>query len=219
MLVYLYLLVQASSFFVCLYCYKSLKKTNLRLFLPFLFLTMVIEGIGYVINVDDSRKYPLFNTFTTFEFVFYFLIFSKHLKMPYYRYPVIAMIFIYPFLVYYNLKYIQGFNTFHSYTFLLGSFFMLLFCCFYFFESMREENLDELLPEHPFFWICTAYIMFYLGSVVINSLFQYLMSFDMESQGKRIYSTINQSLNLLLYSGYIYAFLLCHRKKKKSISP
>ncbi|TAH06327.1 MAG: hypothetical protein EAZ13_09795, partial [Sphingobacteriia bacterium] len=143
----------------------------------------------------------------------------KHLKLPYYRYPVIAMIFIYPITVYLNLKYIQGFHTFHSYTFLLGSFFMVLFSCLFFFESVRLENLHKMLPDQPFFWVCTAFIMFYLGSVVINSLFQYLMSFDMQSQGKRIYSIINQSLNLLLYTGFIYAFILCHRKRKTSISP
>ncbi len=219
MLVYVYLLVQASSFFVCLYYYASLKKTDLKYFLPFLFLTTIVEWSGYFFLINDVRKFMIYNSFTTFEFVFYFFIFSKHLRVPYFRYPVIAMIFVYPFLVYYNLKYIQGFQTFHSYTFLLGSFFMVLFSILFFFESVRTENLEKLLPDQPFFWVCTAYIMFYLGSVVINSLFQYLMSFDMHSQGKRIYSTINQSLNLLLYSGFIYAFILCHQKKKKSTSP
>jgi hypothetical protein len=219
MLVYLYLLVQASSFFVCLALYPSLKKTGLKYFLPFLFLTMLVEWFGYFFLINDVKKFILFNIFTTFEFVFYFFIFSKHLKIPYYRYPVIAMIFIYPITVYLNLKYIQGFHTFHSYTFLLGSFFMVLFSCLFFFESVRLENLHKMLPDQPFFWVCTAFIMFYLGSVVINSLFQYLMSFDMQSQGKRIYSLINQSLNLLLYTGFIYAFILCHRKRKTSISP
>ncbi len=219
MLVNLYLLVQASSFFVCLALYSSLKKTNLKYFLPFLLLTLIIELIGFFMVIKGNHKYTMYNVFTTFEFVFYFFIFSKHLKIPYYRYPVIAMIFIYPITVYLNLKYIQGFNTFHSYTFLLGSFFMVLFSCLFFFESVRLENLHKMLPDQPFFWVCTAFIMFYLGSVVINSLFQYLMSFDMQSQGKRIYSLINQSLNLLLYSGFIYAFILCHRKRKTSISP
>ncbi|TAG13944.1 MAG: hypothetical protein EAZ41_01690, partial [Sphingobacteriia bacterium] len=193
MLFIIYLLVQASSFFVCLGCYNSVKKTQLKYFLPFLFITGIVEATAYWIPLKGISKFNIFNTFTTFEFVFYFFIFSKHLKLPYYRYPVIAMIFIYPITVYLNLKYIQGFHTFHSYTFLLGSFFMVLFSCLFFFESVRLENLHKMLPDQPFFWVCTAFIMFYLGSVVINSLFQYLMSFDMQSQGKRIYSIINQS--------------------------
>ena len=67
----IYLLVQASSFLVCILLYKTLKNTHFKYFLPFLFITLSVELIGYWLITKGIRNYTLFNVFTTFEFVFY----------------------------------------------------------------------------------------------------------------------------------------------------
>jgi len=213
----IYLLVQASSFLVCILLYKTLKNTHFKYFLPFLFITLSVELIGYWLITKGIRNYTLFNVFTTFEFVFYAFLFSKHLKTTVFKKLTIGFIPFYCLMVFLNLQYLQGYNNFHTYTFLLGSFFVVLFCCLFFYESVLPEHLDHPLAKQPFFWVCTGLLLFYMGSVIINALFEYLRSYDLQQEGKKIYGLINQSLNVVLYSSFIYAFILC-RKTRKTFS-
>ncbi len=215
MLTNIYLLVQASSFLVCILLYRSLRNTPLKFFLPFLFITLTVELIGYWLTTRDTKNYALFNIFTTLEFVFYSFLFSKHLKTTVFKKLTIGFIPFYIFLVFINLQFVQGYNvTFHTYTFLLGSFFVVLFCCLFFYESVLPEHLDHPLAKQPFFWVCTGLLLFYMGSVIINALFEYLRNYDLQQEGKKIYGIINQSLNVVLYSAFIYAFILCRKNKK-----
>lgn len=214
MLTKFYLLVQASSFLVCILLYKTLKKSELRYFLPFLLLTLIVELVGYWFTLNDIRNYTMFNIFTTLEFVFYAFLFYNHLRTSIYRKLTLGFIPFYILMVFLNIRFVQGSQTFHSYTFLLGSFFIVLFCCLFFYESVLPEHLDNPLTKQPFFWVCTGLLLFYLGSVIINALFEYLQSFDMQAEGKKIYGIINQSLNVVLYSAFIFAFVKCRTTKK-----
>lgn len=215
MLTNLYLLVIASSFLVCLYLYKSLKNTDLKYFLPFLLLTIIVELTGLWLNQQGIKNYLLFNLFTTFEFIFYAFLFYKHFRKN--KFKALSLLFmpLYIIAVFINLMYYQGIEKFHTYTFLLGSFFIVVFCCLFFYESVLPEYLENTLTKQPFFWVCTGLLLFYLGSVIINALFEYLRSFDMQIEGKKIYGTINQSLNVILYSAFIFSFILCRNNSKK----
>jgi hypothetical protein len=214
MLYNFYLLVQASSFIVCLYYYKTLRHTELKYFLPYLLLTLIVELLGYWLISKGIKNYLIFNVFTTIEFIFYTFLFYRHLRIRLFKKITMAFVPFYIIAVAYNLAFIQGFNNFHTYTFLLGSFFIVFFCCLFFYESVLPENIDHQLSLQPFFWVCTGLLLFYLGSVIINALFEYLRSFDMQEEGKRIYGTINQSLNVILYSSFIFAFVLCRNNNK-----
>jgi hypothetical protein len=214
MLTNIFLLAQIISFTVCLILFKTLRRTDLRLFLPFLLLTISVEIIGSWSIRHGIRNYLMYNVFTAFEFVFYSYLFYIHFKIPLYRRIAIFFIPFYIICVFYNLAYLQGINNFHTYTFLLGSFFIVVFCCLFFYESVLPEQLEKQLTKQPFFWVCTGLLLFYLGSVIINALFEYLRSFDMQEEGKRIYGIINQSLNVVLYSAFIFAFVLCRNNNK-----
>ena len=212
---YIYLLVQTSSFLVCLYSYNSLKNTELRYFLPFLFLTLIVELTGLWMTQHGIKNYLLFNVFTTFEFIFYAFLFYKHYRKNNFKLLSVVFMPLYIIAVFINLMYFQGIEKFHTYTFLLGSFFIVVFCCLFFYESVLPEYLENTLTKQPFFWVCTGLLLFYLGSVIINALFEYLRSFDMQIEGKKIYGTINQSLNVILYSAFIFSFILCRNNSKK----
>jgi hypothetical protein len=196
---YIYLLVITSSMLVCLILYKSVKKTALKYFLPFLVLTIIVELSGLWMNQHGIKNYLLFNVFTTVEFVFYSFLLFIHLY-------TLALII--------NLIYFQGIERFHTYTFLLGSFFIVVFCCLFFYESVLPEYIESTLTKEPFFWVCTGLLLFYLGSVIINALFEYLRTFDMQFEGKKIYSTINQILNILLYTAFLISFIVCRNNNK-----
>lgn len=210
----LYLLVQASSFLVCILLQRTLRKSSLKYFLPFLLLTLVVELVGYWSIQHGIRNYLMFNIFTSFEFMFYAFLFYENFKLGVFRKAALFFIPFYALAVTGNLLYVQGIHNFHTYTFLLGSFFIVVFCCLFFYESVLPEQLDNQLTKQPFFWVCTGLLLFYLGSVIINALFEYLRSFDMQEEGKRIYGIINQSLNVVLYSAFIFAFVLCRNNSK-----
>ncbi len=214
MLTNLFLLAQILSFIVCILLYKTLKSTELRFFLPFLFLTIFVELLGSWYVSHGIRNYLMYNVFTAFEFIFYAFLFYKHFKLKGFKKAALFFIPFYILCVTINVSFIQGPNNFHTYTFLLGSFFIVTFCCLFFYESVLPDHLDNALTKQPFFWVCTGLLLFYLGSVIINALFEYLRSFDMQEEGKRIYGIINQSLNVVLYSAFIFAFLLCQKNSK-----
>jgi hypothetical protein len=197
-----------------------LKKRNLLIqyFIPFLLTTVIVEFLGSLWNMHKIvfPKNAMYNVFTAFEFVFYAFLFSRHFKSRSLK--TMTLWFIPFFLVAaaLNIVLIQGFNkTFNTNILLLGSFFIVIFCCCFFYESVLPDQIDQQLSKQPFFWVCSGLLIYYLGSVIINALFTYLTSNDLLMEGIRIYNIINNSLNVVLYSSFCIAFLLCPNNKKK----
>lgn len=218
-----YLYFEILSFLISLTLYFKKRNKLLLYFIPFLFLTVIIEIIGSGLALTSwfpNYRYAIYNIFTTLEFVFYSGVFFSQFRKPSFKKVVLFFIPIYIFLVIINLALIQGFNkTFHTYTFLLGSFFIVIFCCCFFYESVLPDRIDEQLSKQPFFWISSGLLIYYLGSVIINALFDYLTTNDMKIEGMRIYGIINNSLNVILYTSFCISFFLCPNNKKTSSLP
>ena len=213
---YLYLYFELICLFTAIFFYIK-KRNKLPLyFIPFLFLTVTVEFLGrWGAFPKGFGKYSMYNIFTALEFFFYALLFYAHFKKMFFKRLAFFFIPCFFFAVGLNFIFIQGLNkTFHSYTFLIGSFFIIVFCCCFFYESVLPERIDEQLSKQPFFWICSGLLIFYLGSVIINALFEYLISNDLQLEGKKIYNIINRSLNVLLYSSFCIAFYLCRDNRK-----
>jgi hypothetical protein len=203
-----------------------LKKRNklLLYFIPFLVITVSVELVAWVLTSKNSVsgylsfRYAMYNIFTALEFLFYSFLFYIHLKKPVFKKIVYLFFPVYSILVLINFLFVQGLTkTFHTYTFLLGSFFLVVFCCLYFYESVQPDKVEDQLSKQPFFWISSGLLIYYLGSVIINALFQYLTTNDLRIEGQKIYSIINNSLNVILYSSFCIAFFLCRNHRKKSL--
>jgi len=216
----IYFYFQVLSFIATTILFIKKRNKLLLYFIPFLFLTIAVECTGAWFVSRSIRNYWIYNVFTTIEFVFYSYLFYLHLKKPVFKKIVVWFIPVFVLLVILNILFKQGFNkTFNTYTFLLGSFFIVIFCCCYFYESVLPENIDQQLSKQPFFWISSGLLIFYLGSVIINALFEYLRSNDLQAQGVKIYGIINHSLNVILYGSFCIAFFLCRNNKKISSLP
>lgn len=185
-------------------------------FIPFLFLTVIVEFTGWWWTVHNGTwKFAMYNIFTPLEFIFYAFLFYIHFKNSNFKKTVLFFIPFFVLSVIINMYFIQGLNkTFNNYIFLLGSFCILVFCCFFFYESVLPDKIDLQLSKQPFFWITSGLLINYLGSVIINALFEYLTSNDLQVEGRRIYIIINNSLNVILYSSFCIAFYLCPNHKK-----
>lgn len=216
------LIFEIISFFAAVIFYFQKRNTTILYFIPFLLLTVTVEVIGRWWPFQRGSligKLGMYNIFTSFEFIFYSLLFYIHLQRKASKRLVLFFIPIFSLAVIINLSLIQGLNkTFHSYTFLLGSFFIVVFCCCFFYESVLPARIDQQLSKQPFFWICCGLLIFYLGSVIINALFEYLTSNDLRNEGLRIYNIINRSLNVILYTSFSIAFYTCPNNKKTYLS-
>lgn len=206
-----------------------IKKRNkfILIFIPFLITTVIVEFLGtwwnYYGNVwgisSFRGKNAMYNVFTCLEFIFYALLFYMHFKKIVFQKMIIFFIPLFIIASCINILFIQGFNkTLNTNTLLLGSFFIVLFCCCFFYESLLPDQIEQQLTKNYFFWVCSGLLMFYLGSVIIHALFEYLTSKDLQAQGLKIISIINSSLNVILYSSFCIAFYLCPTNKKTSSS-
>lgn len=214
-------LFELISLLTAIFCYKDLKATKMVYFIPFLLLTVFVEFIGYLsifYNLGD-KNYWIYNIFNIIEFIFYAFLFYQNLKIPVLKKIVLYFIPLIILFSVYNYVFLQGLDRFHTYTLLFGSFFMVFFCCCYFYEWVLPEQITQNLLKQPFFWICVGLLLFYLGSVIINALFEYLRSSDMLQEGKRIYKFINQTLNLVLYTSFSISFILCRNNRTSFLSP
>ena len=209
------------SLLISIFLYKDLKTTKMVYFIQFLLLTVIAESIGYlsVLYNVGNKNYRIYNIFNLIEFIFYAFLFYYNFKIPVLK--KIVLVFI-PLLLIFSLTnyiFLQGPEHFHTYTLLFGSFFMVFFCCCYFYEWVLPEQITQNLLKQSFFWICVGVLLFYLGSVIINALFEYLRSSDMLLEGKKIYTLINKSLNCILYTSFSISFILCRNNRKNSLSP
>jgi peptidoglycan/LPS O-acetylase OafA/YrhL len=215
----LYLYFELLSLLTAVLVYTRKRNKLLLYFIPFLLLTVMIElvGGGWTPYTFAEYRFALYNIFTSIEFLFYAFLFYIHFRKPLFRKIILLFMPGFILLVLLNFLFVQGFNkTFNTYTFLLGSFFIVIFCCCFFYESVLPDKIDEQLSKQPFFWISSGLLIYYLGSVIINALFEYLTTNDLRTEGMRIYDIINNCLNVILYSSFCIAFFLCPNSKKIS---
>lgn len=216
----LHLYLEVTCLMIALLFHKDLRRNTIMIyFIPFLVVTVLVELSAKWLWLERSQKFVLFNLFTAAEFVFYSLVFRYHLTNKLLRKIIVLLIPIYLLLFFLNVTMLQQLNsTFHSYTFLLGSFFMVVYSCFFLYESILPESISIKLSQQPFFWVCIGLLIFYLGSVIINALVEYLTNSDFKEQGIIIYQNITNSLNVILYGSFSTAFFLCRNNRKTSSS-
>lgn len=214
--VFLYLFCEIASFVTAIFFYVQKRNKILLYFIPFLFLTVVVELLGRLWASEIAFiKYAMYNIFTSLEFIFYAFLFYIHFKKRNLKLLILLFIPLFILATVLNFVFIQGLNkTFNTYTFLFGSFFVVIFCCCFFYEAVLPDKIDQQLSKQPFFWIVSGLLIYYLGSVIINALFEYLTSNDLREEGTRIYGIINNSLIVILYTSFCIAFYLCPDNKK-----
>ncbi|AEW02011.1 hypothetical protein Niako_5780 [Niastella koreensis GR20-10] len=182
----------------------------LKTFPFFLLLTIIIEIIGDLLVKRKIDSIPMYNIFTTFEFIFYLYILRRIIYNVRVKKLIVLLMAIYPVLVLINMLFFQE-NTFHTNTYSLGCLLIVGACIYYFYEIFQTTHSVNLVKE-PAFWICSGLLFFYTCSFPLVGLWNHLYGLP-----RIILLNLNavlQILNILLYSLFSIAFLCRVRFRK-----
>ncbi|MGN6420509.1 MAG: hypothetical protein ACTHMC_23570 [Pseudobacter sp.] len=182
----------------------------LKLFSPFLVITLLVEVTAYTLTQNGIENSYLYHYFFPIEFTFYLFIAYHILSRKILKKAVVASTFIYLVIIgiYYTLFKIHGFPTI---AYCLGAVLVLFFYSFYFFEIVRLPiNLTPKREES--FWIFFGVVLYYSTTLPIWLTIQFMVGF---SDGTLSYlSTLLMLMNYSLYISFIIAFF-CKRMFKK----
>ncbi len=206
--------VEMITLLISIFCYRKTKGTALGLFPFFLLFIVVAEAAGfYIAKVLHRPNAWLYNITTVAEFCFYSFFFSRIFKTNRSRQAALAVLCIYPAAAFCNILFIQGFNSFHSYTMVLGSLCMIFFCCTYYYQSLSNPEKKQIHAD-PLFWIVTGIFFFYLGDIFYNTLYNILVKYNIDT-GKRLFLAINNNLIFVLYACFAAGFILWKKNTQK----
>jgi hypothetical protein len=204
---------EIAAFLTSVIVWNSIKSTQLHWFMPYLFFIVMVELIGRYIKLElHLRNGWLYNISVPIEYLFFSFMFLNFYRSFHYKKATILFLILFPLFTFINIFFVQGTSGFNSNLLKAGSFCMIIFCCFYFFELLRVETIIDPLKE-PFFWIASGLLIFNVGEFVYIALSDTL--FSNWQTFRSLVKKINHNLVYVLYSCIIVALLLSQWKQKK----
>lgn len=205
------------SLIVSLTVYFKLNPADayLKLFPPFLLLTVLIELLGFHLRSTRQSNVLLYNFFSLFEFCFYLVIISLVIRSTVMKRTIMIVIALYTLTATINILFIQKIKTFHTMTYALGCLIVVTFCVYFFLELFRQPKSVKL-ASNPAFWICSGLLFFYCCGFPLYALIN-----QWGSISKLVFRNFVQIvtlLNVFLYSLFTIAFL-CIRTRNYTLSP
>src|ERR1700727_2642097 len=112
----------------------------LRIFPVFLFLSILAQVAGYLLEHSQGSNLILYNFFSVFEFEFYLWILRSFIQSPLFRKIIFQLLWIYPMLFLINIIFIQPITQFHSITYSIGAVLIVILSIYYFFEIFQRVH-------------------------------------------------------------------------------
>jgi len=195
-----------------IYHIKESKPNKLFSFAIFLLVTFIIEITGAYLSSKVISTIPLYNIFTTFEFLFYIYTIRQFIHHPIAKKIFIYIIVVYGLAAFINIFFIQGIMVFHTITYAAGCL-VVVFCAVYYFFEILFRPTPVTLVRMPDFWICSGLLFFYAVSFPIYGFTNFVMS--LPHTLLKNFNLFIQILNIILYTMFSIAFL-CRFKVTKS---
>jgi len=185
----------------------------LRVFPPYLLVTLFIELYGTYLFQKFENNVPLYNNFSAFEIFFYLLFLSVIIKGNVTKKAIwiIAPCFLAVALVYIN--YFLDPARFHSVTFSIGCILIVFFGIRYFFELFRMEKSEGLFTN-PAFWIVTGLLFFYSSGFPVYGLVDLWANISPFLRNN--FTRIISLMNIFLYGLFTIGFI-CIRTRKYTL--
>lgn len=199
-------------FVVSLSLYFKLKAEHrfIRIFPPFLFLTLLVELYGNYLSTKGENNIYVYNLFSTFEICFYLFFISLVIVNKTVRKVIYVILPVYAIFALYNIYEIQGKNTFHTISFSVGSLITVFFGIYYFLQLFRLPKTEDL-KTNPVFWLVSGILFFYCTGFPLYGLLNYWK--EIAPLLLANFVEINFVINILTYSIFTAAFIWIRTRK------
>jgi hypothetical protein len=194
------------TFLISIFAYTQHHLPNyLKSFPAFLLIAVLAELTGAWLKSQHRNNTFFYNLFSVFEFVFYLFLFGKLITNGPLKKITQFIILIFPVLCMANIFLVQGVNTFHTYTFTLGSVIIDTLGICYLFQIVNETHKGNLLRE-PAFWIIIGLMFYHTTAMSFFGILNYVSTLPKSVTESLI--RLMHFVNAVLYILFIIA-LVC----------
>ncbi|HRI20948.1 MAG TPA: hypothetical protein PLA68_08330, partial [Panacibacter sp.] len=185
------------------------KKTGKwRLFIPLLFLILCTETIGwYQSNIlkkyDNSLPFNFLMIVSIAFFLWLMAQAAQVVKGKKYFYRAILFFIVFALI---NLFFFQKPFKYNSVTEVTGDILLAFFSGYLIFALLKDEQTEKSLFALEYFWFAIGILFSAMGSAVLYTFLDELEAYK-KSTGINVYGYINYTVNILLYTCLIIAFL------------
>ncbi|NLR82510.1 hypothetical protein [Chitinophaga eiseniae] len=206
------------SLFVAIFCYKGLSHFRIVMFIPLLLLTNIVEMIGSNFRYFGwTNNYLIYNIFIIISIPIYFSLYANMLAIRRNERNILIVIAILSMsFVLVNFFFLQGRLFFNNISLILLEILNIVFSCFVLLRLAFQREIKRGLSREPYFWVCAPILLFSLLTLVLLGLQQYIRSRHIEIGQTSLYRVVLPVANIILYSSYSYAFVLCRTLTNKS---
>lgn len=176
---FVYLTAIYISLLVCFLNYGKLDPPYLNYFLWFLLFTALLETAGFYMARRGMINHWLYNLFTLVEVSFLSFIYYNAIHYVVVKKAIRLFSYVYLVLFIINALFIQEWNTFNTYTFVVGGLGVLTWIGIYFIQLMQHPRFPEL-NKQPLFWISTGLLFYYTGKTPFYGMVNYLIDNHLE---------------------------------------
>ncbi len=205
-----YIYFQILSLLIAILYFKRLNAYHLAPFIFLIYIACIIEVCGFAFKQLQQVNYLIFNLYLVFStplqsLLFYNMILPAGIQKNIFI--IISSLLMLFILI--NFYFFQGMNLFNTYSLILIMLINIVFSVFVLIKRFLIDEKPVDFLKHPYLWINASILVFSLGTLVILGLQQYIEANKIQIGDKNAYRQIMPILNVILYSGYSYAFLLC----------
>lgn len=200
---YIFLLIQLLACLAAIYKWKSIRKTPLWIFLPFLIYSFLNEVTTTALYSFTSINFRyLYNIYCIVSFFVYLYWFDRILKLKLWKW-IVTLVFL--GAVVYDVITSDSLKQLIKTALLVQAIILLIFSVIYFVRLLNKEEVVhyQLIPE---FWIILGLLVFHIAFVPLFLLTG--LGYNIQ----KAYTIAINILNYILYSSYILGFYVAGKR-------
>jgi len=214
LVLYIYFSILFISFLCSLISFRLHYPRHLKIFSVLLGITVVTEFFANFALKEFwhiKNNMPVYNIYRLFEFMGYAFYFKRIIQSSIVQRIITWFLVFYPLYWFITVFFIFGIKSWTSYLPVGGSPFTILFASVYCYELFVSPQLVDFRRSAEL-WIALGLIIYYTCDLPYEGMLNFLIT-NFNSLGEKL-STLLLTLNILMYSAFIYAYL-CRINIKK----
>lgn len=182
-------------------------KDALRWFIPILMIILIGELIGGYYKSKHIANAHLYNILEPIFTLGYLLIMREILQNSVQKSIITILVVAYFGVCVINLLFFQGFMVWNTWSIIVGSLFLTITSIMGFYELSVSKSMVSL-RKTPLFWISSSFLLYFLPSMVLLSIFDFLPNDPsiLKSYGIAFHQS-QEVLNVFHYGLLSFSFL------------